>query len=140
MKLDRGLVTSLRSRFAGEFLGYFAASMIALAVDTLILLQLAKIMHPIAAATIAFLVGLLVCYGLTVRFVFSTRRFGTERAKETTIFFMIGLVGLGVNDAVIYIGHLILMLPLVLSKLTAAAVSFLFNFTSRKLLLFRSKP
>lgn len=139
MKLDSGLVTNLRSRFAGEFLGYFFASLIALAVDMLLLLQLVKIMHPIAAATIAFLVGLLVCYGLTVRFVFSTRRFGSEKTKEVTIFFLVGLVGLGVNDAIIYVGHMLLMLPLVWSKLFAATLSFLFNFTGRKLLLFRAK-
>ena len=137
MKLDSGFDISLRSRIAGEFLRYFVVSLAALAVDISLLLQLAKVMYPIAAATISFSVGLLVCYGLTVRFVFSTRRFGAERAKEITIFFLVGLIGLVVNDLVIYLTHLVLMLSLVLSKLSAAAVSFLFNFMGRKLLLFR---
>ena len=128
----------MRTKLGAEFLGYFAASVIALAVDMLLLLQLAKVMHPLVAATISFLVGLLVCYGLTVRFVFSSRRFGSQRTKEASIFFLVGLVGLGVNDTVIYFGHVMLMLPLAFSKLTAAVLSFLFNFAGRKYFLFRA--
>lgn len=128
----------LRIRFGREFIGYFAASVVALVVDMFLLLQLAKVMHPVAAATIAFLVGLLVCYGLSVRFVFASRRLGSQRAKEAAVFFLVGLVGLGVNDVVIYLGHMIFMLPLAMSKLSAAALSFLFNFGGRKYLLFRA--
>lgn len=127
----------LRIRFGREFIGYFTASVVALVVDMFLLLQLAKVMHPVAAATIAFLVGLLVCYG-SVRFVFASRRLGSQRAKEAAVFFLVGFVGLGVNDAVIYLGHMIFMFPLAMSKLSAAAISFMFNFGGRKLLLFRS--
>lgn len=130
--------TRLRMKLGAEFLGYFAVSAIALTVDMVLLLQLAKVMHPVAAATIAFLVGLLVCYGLSVRFVFVSRSLGSQRAKEAAVFFLVGLVGLGINDAVIYLGHMIFMLPLAMSKLSAAAISFLFNFGGRKYLLFRA--
>ncbi|MFY9329826.1 MAG: GtrA family protein [Georgfuchsia sp.] len=132
------IAVRLRLVFSREFVGYFAASVVALAVDMFLLLQLAKVMHPLAAATIAFLTGLLVCYALTVRYVFSARRFKSQRAKEATVFFLVGLVGLGINDAVIYLGHMIFMLPLAISKLTAASMSFLFNFGGRKYLLFRA--
>lgn len=129
----------LRARLGREFLGYFTASLVALGIDMALLLMLVRVMHPLAAATIAFLCGLLVCYALVVRFVFSERRYGTRRTREAAIFFLVGLVGLGVNDAVIYLGHVLLMLPLALSKLGAAALSFLFNFIIRKFLLFRRR-
>jgi len=138
MKAGTGPVAIFRSRLSGELVGYFAASVVALAIDMFLLLQLAKTMHPLAAATIAFLSGLLVCYALVVRFVFASRRFGSQRAKEASVFFLVGLVGLGINDAVIYLGHMLLMQPLSLSKLAAAAISFLFNFSGRKYLLFRA--
>lgn len=128
----------LRTKLGAEFIGYFVASAIALAVDMLLLIQLVKLIHPLAAATIAFLVGLLVCYALTVRFVFTVRRFGSQRGREAGIFFLIGIVGLGVNDVVIYLFYMVMTIPLIPSKAAAAVISFILNFTARKFLLFRA--
>lgn len=139
MTLTLKAYTATRRRDCREFVGYFCVSLIALAVDMALLIQSSKVLHPIAAATISFLAGVSVCYALSVRFVFSTRRYGLERRQELVIFLMVGLIGLGINDAVIYLSHFIMLLPLAFSKLLAAAVTFLFNFTGRKLLLFRSR-
>lgn len=121
----------------GEFAGYLLASIVALVVDTSLLLLLARWMHYLLAATIAFLCGMLVCYGLTVRYVFAARRYRHSIVRETILFFLVGLAGLMVNDAIILVAVARFSAPLIVAKILAAAGSFLFNFGGRKLLLFR---
>jgi putative flippase GtrA len=138
MTVYRNTAVYFRGPFANEFVGYFSVSAVALAVDTTLLLLLATIMYPVMAATISFIAGLLVCYMLTVVFVFEERRFKEQKGKEATVFVLVGLAGLSINDGIIYFSHVTLLLPLITSKAVAATASFMFNFTGRKLLLFRA--
>ena len=55
------------------------------------------------------------------------------------LFAAIGLGGLGVNEAMLWIGVETAALSLGVAKLAAAGSSFAFNFIARKLLLF-SQP
>ena len=121
----------------GEFAGYLLASIVALVVDTALLLLLARWMHYLLAATIAFLCGMLVCYGLNVRYVFSARHYRHSIMRETILFFLVGLAGLVVNDAIILVAVARFSASLIVAKMFATAGSFLFNFGGRKMLLFR---
>lgn len=116
---------------------YFVASCIALAADWLVYVALIRLagVHYLAAAPAGFLLGLAVHYRLSTRWVFNIRRMTSARA-EFLVFSLIGLGGLLLNQAVIFLGVEYLFLAPELAKLASAGISYLFNFGVRKILLF----
>ena len=121
-----------------EFVRYFSISLLALVVDTAVLLYLARVAHwnDMVAATIGFLVGSVVHYLLAVRLVFAHRRLAHHVPTEGMIYIVIGLIGLIVNDAIIYACVSWLQAPLLTAKLVAAGSSFLVGYGGRKVFLF----
>jgi putative flippase GtrA len=128
------------SRFAGaagEGLRYVAASALALAVDFGIYVGLIRLagVHYLVAAPLGFSCGLATIYALSVRWVFRYRRVADRRA-EFAVFAVIGLAGMALNQAVIYLAVKALPGSYEIAKLISAGVVFCFNFALRKLLLF----
>lgn len=121
----------------GEFLGYAAASALALAGDfgTLVLLTELAGVHYLLSAAIGFSVGILITYVLSVRWVFTTRRLASVWA-ERAIFLLIGLAGLAINHVVMFALTGIALLPYTVSKLASVGLVFTFNFSVRKAVLF----
>lgn len=123
-----------------EFVRYFSISLLALVVDTAVLLYLARVMHwnDVVAATIGFLVGSVVHYLLAVRLVFTHRKLAQHTTAEGVLYIVIGSIGLIVNDAIIYACVSWLHAPLLAAKLVAAGGSFLVGYVGRKVFLFGS--
>ena len=120
-----------------EGLRYFGASALALGVDLTVYSALIYVagVHYLLAAPAGFALGLALIYLLSVRWVFAQRRVA-DRRIEFTLFALIGLAGMGINEIVIYVGVDRFALGPVPAKLVSAALVFCFNFTSRKFLLF----
>jgi putative flippase GtrA len=127
---------SLGDSRAGEFARYFLASLAALAIDMAVLLALATVMHYLVAASLGFVVGAVTSYLLATRWVFRQRRLLLRKNTEMGLYVLVGVLGLGLNDLVIMLAVGYLGLSIVLAKLLAAGVTFLFNFALRKLALF----
>lgn len=89
------------------------------------------------AACLGFLTGVCVAYGLSIRFVFEVRRWRRSPLAEWLIFVCLGLLGLGVTQAVLYLCIEFLSWSAEVAKLAAAIVTFMTNFLSRKVLLFK---
>ena len=123
-----------------EFVRYFAVSLLALVVDTSLLFYLARVVHwnDMVAATIGFLVGSVVHYLLAVKLVFTYRRLEHHATTEGVLYIVIGLVGLIVNDLIIYAGVNWLHVPLLVAKLVAAGGSFVAGYGGRRIFLFSS--
>lgn len=94
-------------------------------------------LHHLLSAAIAFLLGLIVNYLLSTSWVFAYRQM-TNRYVEFVVFAIIGIVGLGLNELIIYIGTDVCSLHYMLSKLISTAIVFFWNFFARKLALFRN--
>lgn len=127
---------ALRS-MAGEGARYLVAGTLALTLDFTLyssLIRLAGVDY-LVAAPIGFLAGLTLIYFLSVRWVFTHRRVVNART-EFLIFTGIGIAGLALNQLVVYVGVEGLRLTYELAKILSAGVVFVFNFVSRKLLLF----
>nr|WVL55794.1 GtrA family protein [Xanthomonas nasturtii] len=90
------------------------------------------------AAAAGFLVGSLVSYVISVRWVFATRRFHS-RSAELAIFVMIGCFGLLVVQGAMWFGIERLGIPGSSARLIAVIFSFTSNFLLRKLILFRPR-
>ena len=92
-------------------------------------------LHYLLSATIAFLAGLTVNYLISIRWVFR-RHTLDNRTAEFALYAVIGVVGLLLNDLLLYLFTDRLELHYLLSKLVAAAIVLIWNFAGRKFLLF----
>jgi putative flippase GtrA len=120
-----------------EVVRYAAISAVAFVFDLALLTLLAQRLgvHYLVAASISFLVGGVVAYFLSVRFVFRFRRVQT-RSLEGATFVALGLAGLAVNIVVmaLLVGNA--GTSIVAAKVVAAAGTFGVNFLLRKFVLF----
>jgi putative flippase GtrA len=122
---------------AQEAIRYAAVSAGAFIIDVTVLFVLVHYLACwyVAAATASFLVGLLVAYVLSVTSVFKYRRLQDPRI-EFASFAGIGVVGAGINAAVISFGVNILGMHYLLAKCGAAGFTFVWNFAARRQFLF----
>lgn len=136
---DPGEATAVR-RTLDELARYFVASAIALGVDTgLYVLGLRLHLGYQFAAVLGFVGGLSVAYLISVRWAFRTRRVGDARL-EFVVFAAIGVLGLLLTEALLWLQIDVLHLGPLPAKLVAACGVFLFNFGARKCVLFKARP
>jgi len=131
-------VSFLGSRGIGEFLRYLVSSLVALLADTGTLYLLTSIFDVpyLISGAIAFILGLIVIYVLSINWVFEMRG-NRSPAMEFLVFGVIGIVGLGINEAILllftgFFGYFYLV-----SKIASVLVVFTWNFSARKWFLFR---
>lgn len=92
-------------------------------------------LHYLLSAAIAFVIGLTVNYLLSISYVFSASR-KTEIWVEFTVFLIIGVVGLGLNELIMWCGCDMLNLHYMIVKLISTGIVFFWNFLARKFILF----
>jgi putative flippase GtrA len=116
---------------------YLLAVGFATAIDYALLIALTQFagVYYLLSAAIGFSVGLVINYLLSVNFVFSVRRVQNRRL-EFIAFTMIGLLGLGLNEAIMKTCVDALAMSYVLAKIPAIGTCFVFNFSVRRTLLF----
>jgi putative flippase GtrA len=116
---------------------YLVASAVALAVDAGVYIALIRLVnvHYLAAAPTGYVLGIVVIYLLSTRWVFRERRLASARS-EFLIFALIGIAGLLLNQLVIYLCVERLATSFELAKLASAVIVFGVNFGGRKLILF----
>lgn len=132
-------ISVLGSRGVREFVRYFIASAAALAMDigTLYLLTDVFGVPYLYSGAGAFMLGLAVVYILSISWVFE-RRLVKNVAAEFFFFALIGLVGLALNEGVLYVLTGVLGFFYLFSKIASVAVVFTWNFFARKYMLFRA--
>ena len=123
--------------FVREMGSYGAASVAALATDMGLLALLVSQLHVhyLVAATLSFIAGGAVLYLLSVTLVFRFRRVA-NRAAELSAFIGLGIAGLIVNTAVIYVAVDRAHLHFMVGKLLASGCTFGANFLLRRHFLF----
>lgn len=127
---------------ARELVGYTAASAVALVVDLGVLVALTESgVHYLAAATLAFLAGMLVVYLASVRWIFPWRTHRERKHIEVGVFIATGIVGLLLNLGIMWLLTSALGVFYLISKLVSVGFVFTWHFVSRRLILFTSwKP
>jgi len=91
----------------------------------------------VLAATLSFTASLVVNYFLSVAWVWRVRT-GKQRHVDATIFAIIGLVGLGLTDLIVWVMTDLVGLNYIISKLVAFAIVFFWSFGARRY-LFQAK-
>ena len=87
------------------------------------------------SAAIAFILGLVTNYLISISWVF--QHSGKMRVwQEFVCFAIIGVIGLGLNELIMYVGTDMMHLHYMISKLISTAIVFFWNFFARKYLVF----
>ena len=121
-----------------QFARYMVVGGLAFVVDfgmLYVLTEFAGLRYLISAA-IAFLFGLLTNYCLSRNWVFH-RRTIQNGAIEFAIFSAIGIVGLGLNEAIIWFVREQIHVHYLIGKAISAGTVLIWNFGARKFVLFR---
>jgi putative flippase GtrA len=88
------------------------------------------------SAAIAFILGLIANYFLSISWVFNKRKLESRRI-EFGMFAIIGIIGLGFNEIFIWFFTQDLQIYYLISKIFAAIIILFWNFFARKYILFR---
>ncbi|MDH5325890.1 MAG: GtrA family protein [Gammaproteobacteria bacterium] len=128
-KTNNTLIQLIRYTFVGGF---------AFTVDfgTLYVLTEFFNVYYLVSAAIAFTIGLLINYTLSVIWVFDKRAV-QNKWLEFAIFAAIGMVGLALNELFMWFFTEVVGLYYMLSKMISTGFVYLWNFIVRKITLFR---
>ena len=123
-----------------QVLRYGIAGLTAASIDTGLFALLTELFGEkllLLWTAIAFVAGLATTYLLSIKWVFSNRTMGQK--AEMLIFAVIGIIGLGLTELLVWVFAIKLDWHYLLAKITAATTVFIWNFSAKKLLLFRNK-
>ena len=122
------LIQLFRYTFVGGF---------AFIVDFSLLVILTEFcgVHYLISTAIALTIGLSINYCLSVIWVFDKRKLA-NRSIEFTLFAIIGIVGLGLNELFIWLFTEFAGFHYLISKIISTAIIYLWNFFARKFILF----
>ena len=117
---------------------YFVVGGAAFLVDFLSLFVLTDFfgVYYLISAAIAFILGLIVNYGLSISWVFNNRTLENS-TLEFGVFSLIGIVGLGLNEIFIWFFTAEIGFYYLISKMISAVIVLFWNFFARKFVLFR---
>ncbi len=87
----------------------------------------------LVSSGISFTVSVIVNYVLSLTFVFDTKK--GNKIKEFIIFVVLSVIGLGINQLLMWFSVDILGIFYMISKIGATAVVMVYNFITRKLIL-----
>ena len=90
--------------------------------------------HYLLSSSISFTVSVIVNYILSMKFVFQTRS-NSSKIYEFIFFVVLSIVGLGLNQMIMWIVVDIINIHYMISKIFATFIVMIYNFASRKLLL-----
>lgn len=91
--------------------------------------------HYLISAGIAFILGTVINYILSIFWVFKDKKLKSKTA-EFIIFSVIGAIGLLLNELFMWLFTDIARLHYLISKIISTIIVFLFNFLTRKKFLF----
>lgn len=121
-------------KLINQILKFGVVGGIAFAIDYGILFLLAKVigLNELISAAISFIISLTFNYFLSTKWVFEAKK---QTPKEVIIFVLLSVVGLGINEVLIYLGTKKLGIDVMIVKLFATAIVMVYNFITRKLII-----
>lgn len=121
-------------KLINQILKFGVVGGIAFVIDFGILFLLAKVigLNELISAAISFIISLTFNYFLSTKWVFEAKK---QTPKEVIIFVLLSVVGLGINEVLIYLGTKKLGIDVMIVKLFATAIVMLYNFITRKLII-----
>lgn len=121
-----------------QIMKFGVVGVIATVIDFGVMIFLTEVfgINPVASATVSFTVSVIFNYLASMRYVFSHRE-GMSRQREFVIFIVLSVIGLVINDALMWVGTEMTPVDYRIVKVLATAVVMVWNFVSRKVFLER---
>ena len=121
-------------KLINQILKFGVVGGIAFVIDYGILFLLAKVigLNELISAAISFIISLTFNYFLSTKWVFEAKK---QTPKEVIIFVLLSVVGLGINEVLIYLGTKKLGIDVMIVKVFATAIVMVYNFITRKLII-----
>lgn len=85
------------------------------------------------SSTISFIVSLIVNYILSIYWVFDVTK--KQTFKEVLLFVVLSVIGLGINQLIMYLGADIINIHYMICKLAATFIVMVYNFITRKIFI-----
>lgn len=89
---------------------------------------------PVVSATISFIVSVVFNYLASMHYVFSHKD-GMSKQREFAVFVVLSVVGLIINDLMMWAGTAVVAIDYRIVKIVATAVVMIWNFVTRKAFL-----
>ena len=123
-------------KLVAQIMKFGVVGVIAFFIDFGVMVFLTEVfgMNPVASATISFTVSVVFNYLASMRYVFQHRE-GMSRTREFVIFVVLSVIGLIINDVLMWAGTECASLDYRLVKIFATAVVMVWNFVTRKVFL-----
>lgn len=123
-------------KLIAQFMKFGVVGVIAFFIDYGLLVFLTEIFHVdyLISATISFTASVVFNYLASMRYVF-THKEGMSRRREFVIFVVLSVIGLIINNTLMWLGVEVLSIQYWITKIPATVVVMLWNFITRKLFL-----
>ena len=123
-------------KLIAQFAKFGVVGVIAFFIDYGLLVLLTEVfgVNYLISATISFVVSVAFNYAASMRYVF-THKEGMSRQREFIIFIVLSVIGLGINDLMMWLGVDFLGISYLLVKIIATVVVAVWNFITRKIFL-----
>ncbi|MCF0104514.1 MAG: GtrA family protein [Eggerthellaceae bacterium] len=92
----------------------------------------------VISATIGFTVSVIFNYIASMKYVFKHKK-GLDRRDEFMIFVVLSVVGLGINNGLIWVGSTLMGIHPAIAKIPFTAIVMVWNFVTRKIFLDNAK-
>lgn len=104
-------------------------------IDAGVLYVLTEYLHVyyLVSSVISFIVSLAYNYVLSIFWVFDVKK--KQTYKEVLLFAILSVIGLGVNQLVMYLGVDLLNIHYMLCKIIATIIVMVYNFITRKIFI-----
>ena len=116
-----------------QFTKYFGAAAIGYTVDfgTLLLCKEVLGLHYLASSSAGFILGLIAVYIISTRYVFGQSKL-SSRKREFVAFAVIGVMGLGILNLIMWLLTDGVHINYLVSKIFATVVVYIWNFFARR--------
>ncbi|MGI6104574.1 MAG: GtrA family protein [Raoultibacter sp.] len=123
-------------KLIAQFMKFGVVGVIAFIIDYGFLIFFVEVCHIdyLVSATISFTLSVIFNYVASMRYVFSHKE-GMSKRREFIIFVILSVLGLGLNNVLLWAGVELLAVDYRITKIFATAVVMMWNFITRKIFL-----
>ena len=125
----------IRSKLFKQLFRFGVVGFTAFLIDAGLLYVLTEYLHVyyLVSSVISFIVSLIYNYILSIFWVFDVKK--KQTYKEVLLFAVLSVIGLGVNQLVMYLGVDLLNIHYMLCKIIATIIVMIYNFVTRKIFI-----
>lgn len=124
-------------KLINQIMKFGLVGVVATLIDYAIMVLLTELfkINPLISAAISFTISVIFNYIASVKWVFDVDKEKNSKTKEFVVFITLSIIGLGINELVMWILDKEFGIHYMISKIVATGVVMCWNFITRKIFL-----